>query len=70
MIDWSDCPLVQSDPRYVSGQPALRSDPRLMVEPLVECADLGMLPEEIGEEYGVPAETVRVLVDYAKTHRT
>ena len=42
MTNWEDCPLVQRDPRFVSGQPALRSHPRVLVEPLVESAELGM----------------------------
>ena len=68
-IDWSKCPLVQVDGRYQSGAPALRSDPRMTVDGLVESADYGMSPVEISTAYGVPAETVRTLLDYAKTHR-
>jgi uncharacterized protein (DUF433 family) len=60
---------VQSDPRYVSGQPALRADPRMTVEQLVECADLGMAPDAIARTYDVPADTVLQLLDYARTHR-
>lgn len=68
-IDWSACPLVQRDPNYVSGQPALRSDPRMTVEPLVESADLGMSAADISDAYGVPADTVRSLLAYAAQHR-
>jgi uncharacterized protein (DUF433 family) len=69
MIDWSECPLVQRDPDYVSGQPALRADPRMTVDALVECADDGMTPEEISETYNVPVATIRTLLDYAAKHR-
>ena len=69
MIDWSECALVQRDPDYVSGQPALRSDPRMTVDTLVECAEDGMTPEEIAETYNVPVATVRALLDYAAEHR-
>ena len=68
-IDWSSCPLVQRDPRYMSGQPALRSDPRMTVDTLVDSADLGMTPAEISETYSVPADTVRSLLTYAAKHR-
>lgn len=68
-IDWSACPLVQRDPNYVSGQPALRSDPRMTVEPLVESADLGMSVADISEVYGIPADTVCSLLAYAAQHR-
>jgi uncharacterized protein (DUF433 family) len=69
VIDWSECPLVQRDSRYVSGQPALRSMPRLLVDPLVESADLGMEADKIVEAYNVPVETIRTILDYAKGHR-
>ena len=62
MVDWQDCPLVQRDTRFVSGQPALRSQPRVLVEPLVESAALGMTPEDIAETYDVSVEIVRALL--------
>ncbi len=68
-IDWSHCPLVQVDPRYQSGAAALKSDPRMTVDGLVESADYGMSPAEISEAYAVPADTVRTLLDYANRHR-
>ena len=68
-IDWSNCPLVQSDPAYVSGAPALRTDPRMTVDGLVESADLGMSAKEISAAYGVPTATIRTLLNYAKRHR-
>jgi uncharacterized protein (DUF433 family) len=69
MIDWSYCPLVQCDPNYVSGRAALRSDPRMTVDMLVECAEDGMKPEEISETYDVPVATIRMVLDYATKHR-
>jgi uncharacterized protein (DUF433 family) len=69
MIDWSQCPLVQRNPDYVSGRAALRADPRMTVDPLVECADDGMPPEEISEAYHVPVATIHTLLDYAAKHR-
>jgi uncharacterized protein (DUF433 family) len=69
MIDWSDCPLVQQDSSYVSGQAALRADPRMTVDQLVACADEGMRPEEISEAYNVPTATIRALLDYAAKHQ-
>ncbi len=68
-IDWSQCPLVQADSRYQSGAAALRSDPRMTVDGLVESADLGMRPDDISAAYGVPVDTVRRLLDYAAKHR-
>jgi len=68
-IDWSGCPLVQVDICYQSGAAALKSDPRMTVDGLVESAEYGMSPAEISDAYGVPADTVRTLLDYAKRHR-
>ncbi len=68
-IDWSKCPLVQTDSRYQSGAAALKTDPRMTVDGLVESADYGMSPAEISTAYGVPADTIRTLLDYAKQHR-
>lgn len=68
-IDWSNCPLVQVDIQYQSGAAALKDDPRMTVDGLVESADYGMSPAEISAAYGVPADTIRILLDYAKTHR-
>jgi len=68
-IDWTDCPIVQRDPNYVSGQPTLRSDPRMTVDVLVEEADAGMKPEAISKVYKVPVATIRTLLDYAAKHR-
>ena len=68
-VDWSKCALVQLDGRYQSGAAALKSDPRMTVDGLVESADYGMSPAEISEVYGVPADTVQMLLDYATRHR-
>jgi uncharacterized protein (DUF433 family) len=69
MIDWSECPIVQRDHDYVSGAATLLADPRMTVDQLVECADDGMPPEEISDTYRVPVDTIRLLLDYAATHR-
>jgi len=69
MIDWSQCSIVQHHPDYVSGAAALRADPRMTVDQLVECADDGMLPEEISDAYRVPVATIRLLLEYAAKHR-
>jgi uncharacterized protein (DUF433 family) len=69
MIDWSECPIVQRNPDYVSGAAALRVDPRMTVDQLVECADDGMPPEEISDAYRVPVATIHMLLDYAAKHR-
>lgn len=66
VIDWTDCKLVQRDSRFVSGQPAPRSQPRVLVEPLVESADPGMTPEDIAEVHDLPVDIVRALLTYGR----
>lgn len=68
-VDWSNCPLVQADSRYQSGAAALKADPRMTVDALVESADYGMSLSEISTAYGVPVDTVRSLLDYAERQR-
>ena len=70
MIDWTECPLVVEDPRFVSGQPALISAPRVLVDPLIDSVELyGESPEAVEEQFGVAADIVRELLSYARHHR-
>jgi len=71
MIDWKDCPLVVSRPGYVSGAPALRDDPRMMADAVVENLDLGETAEEVIENYQLraPLRDVLAIYDYATKHR-
>jgi uncharacterized protein (DUF433 family) len=71
MVNWKDCPLVVSRPGYVSGAPALRDDPRVMVEVVVENMDLGETAQDVIDNYQLrtPLQDVLAIYDYAKRHR-
>jgi uncharacterized protein (DUF433 family) len=52
-IDWSRCPGVRTRPGYLSGKPALRDDPRVPPETIVENPDAGETAEQVIENYGL-----------------
>lgn len=64
-IDWSRCPTVAAKPGYLSGKPALRDDPRVPPEIIVENLDLGETPEQVIENYGLRTPLIDVLAVYA-----
>ena len=54
---WKDCPSVQVDPEKLHGEPTVGAY-RLEARTVVECEQLGEMPEEIAEDYGGPLEDV------------
>jgi uncharacterized protein (DUF433 family) len=68
MIDWSGCPIVARREGYLSGAPALRADPRVPPEVIVENMDDGLSPEEVIESYSLrtPLQDVLAVYGYAK----
>ena len=67
-IDWSQSPLVESNPRVQSGAPVLRGT-RVPVGALVDNFAHGMSPAEISEQFQVPQDRVEAILAYAKSHR-
>jgi len=70
-IDWSRCPIVRSRPGYLSGAPALRDDPRVPPETIVENMDSGETAEQVIENFSLKTSLPDVLAvyDYAKRQR-
>jgi len=70
-IDWSRCPVVRVQPGYLSGGPALRDDPRVPPETIVENMDAGETPEQVIENYGLHTSLRDILAvyDYAQRQR-
>lgn len=70
-IDWSRCPAVRTKPGYLSGRAALRDDPRVPPETIVENLDAGETPEQVIENYGLRTSRRDVLIvyEYAKRQR-
>lgn len=67
-IDWSGCPLVEAKPGVQSGAPILRGT-RMPANAIVDNFDHGLSVDEIAEQFELPAESVKAIVTYAKSHR-
>jgi uncharacterized protein (DUF433 family) len=67
-IDWSQCPLVEVNPRVQSGAPVLRGT-RMPVSAIVDNFDYGLSVAEISEQFEVPEDRIRAILAYAKSHR-
>ena len=70
-MDWSDCPLVISRPGFISGAPALREDPRMPADLVVENMDLGEAVQDVVDNYQLRTspENVLAIYQYAKRQR-
>ena len=64
VIDWTDCPLVEINPRKVSGTPILKGT-RVPADAIMENYADGLPAEEIAEVFELPVESVRALLAFA-----
>jgi uncharacterized protein (DUF433 family) len=67
-IDWSQCPLVEVNPRVHSGAPVLRGT-RMPVSAIVDNFEFGVSIAEISEQFGISQDRVQAILAYAKSHR-
>ena len=67
-IDWSECPLVEVNPRVQSGAPVLRGT-RMPVNAIVDNHDYGVSVAEISEQFEVPQDRIQAILSYAQSHR-
>ncbi len=70
-IDWSRCPSVRVRPGYLAGRPALRDDPRVPPETIVDNLDAGETAEQVIQNYSLrtPLRDVLAVYDYAQRQR-
>jgi len=70
-MDWSGCPLVISRPGFLSGAPALRDDPRMPVDLVVENMDLGETAQDVADNYQLRTspDGIRAVHEYAVRQR-
>ena len=59
-IDWSQCVLVEVNPRVQSGAPLLRGT-RIPVNAIVDNFDYGLNVAEISEQFEVPQDRVQAI---------
>jgi uncharacterized protein (DUF433 family) len=64
VMDWTDCPDVETIPGKVSGVPILKHS-RMPADAILENHRGGLPAEEIAEVFQLPAEGVRRLLAYA-----
>jgi len=67
-IDWSECPLVEANPRVQSGAPVLCGT-RMPVNAIVDNFDYGVSVAEISEQFGIPPDLIQAILSYAEDHR-
>lgn len=67
-IDWSGCPLVETNSRVQSGAPVLRGS-RLPVSAIVDNFEYGLSVPEISEQFEVPQSQVKAVLEYANGYR-
>ena len=67
-IDWSDCPIVETNPLKMGGVPTLRAW-RLSADSIVDNHDYGATAQEISEWFHVPVADVETLLAYAGAAR-
>jgi uncharacterized protein (DUF433 family) len=67
-IDWSNCHLVEVNPRVQSGSPVLRGT-RMPVSAILDNFDYGLSVAEISEQFEIPLDRIQAVLAYAQTHR-
>jgi uncharacterized protein (DUF433 family) len=72
MIDWSGCPLVVKRAGYTGGKLALRDDPRVSPEIIVDNMDDGDPAEVVISEYDLKTspEDARAIYNFAQRGKT
>jgi uncharacterized protein (DUF433 family) len=66
-IDWTECPLVEINPRKLSGVPVLKGT-RMQANSIVENHRSGIPADEIAGIFELPVDSVRTLLAYAAQH--
>jgi uncharacterized protein (DUF433 family) len=67
MLDWSDCPLVETDPARMHGIPIVKGT-RMPADDVVENYESGSPVQEIAENFGLDPQDIRAILSYAATH--
>lgn len=67
-IDWSECSLVEVNPRVLSGAPVLRGT-RMPVNAIVDNYDYGVSVAEISEQFEIQPDRIQAILSYATSHR-
>jgi uncharacterized protein (DUF433 family) len=66
-MDWSKFDLAMSDPRYLSGAPVFREEPRMPVQTVLDNLEDGMTPEAIAKAWKIDLRLVAGVKDFAES---
>jgi uncharacterized protein (DUF433 family) len=67
-IDWSECGLVEVNPRVHSGEPVLRGT-RMPASAIIDNFDYGMSIAEIAEQFEIPPDCIQAILTFAESRR-
>ena len=67
-VDWSECALVEINPRVQSGAAVLRGT-RMPANAIVDNFDYGVSVDEIAEQFEISTGCVEAILAYAKGQR-
>jgi len=68
-MHWSGCPIVMPRPGYLSDAPALRDDPRMPADLVVENMDLGESAQGVVDNYRLRTTPDDVIAVYERLAR-
>ncbi|MBS1833054.1 MAG: DUF433 domain-containing protein [Acidobacteria bacterium] len=66
LVDWSQCPAVESVPGKVSGAWVFK-DTRMPVATVFENLEAGLTIEEVMEEFAITREQINAVLRFAAT---
>ena len=69
VLDWTDCPFVEINPRKLSGMPILKGT-RMPADAILQNYASGSSAKEIAEVFELPEESVCALLGYAAGRMT
>ena len=67
-MDWSDCPLVDTEPGVQRGRPVLKGT-RMPVDDIVDNWEAGEDELEIAANFHLSADQVKAVLAYAANHQ-
>ena len=68
-MDWSQFDLAMTDPRYMSGEPVFKDEPRMPVQTVLDNLDDGMTPQQIAEAWQIELRLVTRAKEFAESQR-
>jgi uncharacterized protein (DUF433 family) len=68
-MNWSEFDLAMADPRFQSGAPVFKDDPRMPVQTVLDNLDDGMTPEQVAKAWDIEPLLVAGVRHFAESQR-